>query len=55
MSLPKFEQKYSYADYLTWDENERWEIMDGTPYMQVEHPDYTKKFQVNYFCNLVFI
>lgn len=34
MPLPKPEQKYSYADYLTWDENERWEILDGVPYMQ---------------------
>ena len=34
MPLPKLEQKYSYADYLTWDENERWEILDGVPYMQ---------------------
>ena len=34
MPFPKPEQKYSYADYLTWDENERWEILDGVPYMQ---------------------
>ncbi len=27
-------RKYSYADYLTWDENERWEIIDGIPLMQ---------------------
>ena len=34
MPLPKPEQKYSYADYLTWDESERCEIIDGVPYMQ---------------------
>lgn len=34
MPFSKPEQKYSYADYLTWDENERWEIIDGVPYMQ---------------------
>lgn len=34
MPLPKPEQKYSYADYLTWNEDERWEILDGVPYMQ---------------------
>ncbi|TYQ15714.1 UNVERIFIED_CONTAM: Uma2 family endonuclease [Acetivibrio alkalicellulosi] len=34
MPLPKPEQKYSYADYLTWGENEKWEILDGVPYMQ---------------------
>lgn len=34
MPLPKQEQKYSYADYLKWDEKERWELFDGVPYMQ---------------------
>ena len=34
MPPPKPEQKYSYADFLTWDESERWEIIDGVPYMQ---------------------
>lgn len=34
MPLPKSEQKYSFADYLTLDENERWEIIDGISYMQ---------------------
>lgn len=34
MPLPKPDNKYSYADYLTWDEQERWEILDGIPYMQ---------------------
>lgn len=35
MSIPrlKLEQIYSYADYLNWDESERWEIIDGIPYM----------------------
>ena len=27
-------KKYTYADCLTWPENERWEIHDGLPYMQ---------------------
>ncbi len=26
------EKKYSYADYLSWPEDERWEIIDGVPY-----------------------
>ncbi len=33
MPLPK-ERKYTYADYLKWPENERWEIIDGVAYMQ---------------------
>jgi hypothetical protein len=24
--------KYTYADYETWDDSERWEIIDGFPY-----------------------
>ncbi len=34
MAFPKQEQRYSYSDYLTWNESERWEILDGIPYMQ---------------------
>ena len=34
MPLPKEEGKYSYVDYLTWPEDERWEIIDGIAYMQ---------------------
>jgi Uma2 family endonuclease len=34
MPLPQEERKYSYADYLTWPDNERWEIIDGIAYMQ---------------------
>jgi len=28
------DKKYTYADYLTWTDGERWEIIDGVPYMQ---------------------
>lgn len=35
MPLPQKEGKeYSYADYLTWPEGARWEIIDGIAYMQ---------------------
>lgn len=34
MSLLKEKIKQTYADYLTWPENERWEIIDGQPCMQ---------------------
>lgn len=33
MSMPDRERKSTYADYLTWPEDERWEIIDGVPYM----------------------
>lgn len=34
MHLAKKEGNYSYADYLTWPEDERWEIIDGIAYLQ---------------------
>ena len=32
MGLPEKKQYYTYADYLTWDDDERWELIDGVPY-----------------------
>jgi Uma2 family endonuclease len=33
MAIPKVHKdKYTYADYLTWPEDERWEIIDGVAY-----------------------
>lgn len=29
---------YSYADYLTWPEDERWELIDGVPYNMTPAP-----------------
>lgn len=26
------EEKFTYADYLTWPDDERWELIDGKPY-----------------------
>lgn len=34
MPFPESKDKYTYADYLTWPEGERWEIIDGVPYLQ---------------------
>ncbi|MHB1407890.1 MAG: Uma2 family endonuclease [Desulfitobacteriaceae bacterium] len=34
MPIPESNVKYTYADYLTWPEDERWEIIDGVAYMQ---------------------
>ncbi|GGJ06926.1 hypothetical protein GCM10010885_15100 [Alicyclobacillus cellulosilyticus] len=35
MAKPKRDRSeaYTYADYLTWDGPERWELIDGIPYM----------------------
>lgn len=34
MPLPQENKKYTYKDYMTWPDDERWEIIDGIPYMQ---------------------
>ena len=34
MQIPNEKKIFSYADYLTWPENERCEIIDGIAYMQ---------------------
>ena len=28
----KLEERFTYGDYLTWDDGERWELIDGVPY-----------------------
>jgi len=35
MGLParKMDQRYTYRDYRTWPEDERWELIDGTAYL----------------------
>lgn len=33
MPLSKEDRKYTYADYLKFPNDERWEIIDGIPYM----------------------
>jgi Uma2 family endonuclease len=45
MPLPakKEENKFSYADYLTWPGNERWEIINGVAYNMSPSP--TRKHQ----------
>ena len=28
----KLEERFTYGDYLSWDDGERWELIDGVPY-----------------------
>ena len=28
----KLDERFTYGDYLTWDDDERWELIDGIPY-----------------------
>lgn len=41
MAVPekKSDYKYSYADYLSWPDEERWEIIDGVPYNMSPAPN----------------
>ncbi|WP_367142650.1 hypothetical protein [Desulfosporosinus sp.] len=38
MSLPNVLKKHTYADYLTWPEHERWELINGLPYNMTPAP-----------------
>jgi len=38
MSLPQENQRYTYADYCTWDDGQRWELIDGVPYAMSPAP-----------------
>jgi len=35
-------KRYTYADYYSWDDGERWELIDGIPYAMgpAPHPDH---------------
>ena len=33
MELLKEDQRYTYHDYVQWDDDQRWELIDGVPYM----------------------
>ncbi|MEK7700182.1 MAG: hypothetical protein AAB332_07240 [Planctomycetota bacterium] len=37
-SVKKATQKYSWDDYLTWPDNERWEIIGGVAYNMTPAP-----------------
>lgn len=37
-SVEKAAQKYPWDDYLTWQDNERWEIIDGVTYNMTPAP-----------------
>ena len=37
---PKKEETYTYADYCTWDDSERWELIDGEAYAMSPAPSW---------------
>ena len=42
MTLPLkiMNQRYTFAEYMTWDDGERWEIIEGTPYLMSPVPTW---------------
>lgn len=40
MPVPSSQLRYSYADYLTWPEGERWELIDGDPHAMTPAPSF---------------
>ena len=34
----KLDKKYTYSDYYTWDDDQRWELIDGVPYAMSPAP-----------------
>ena len=38
MALPQQYQRYTYQDYLSWPEGERWELVDGVAYAMSPAP-----------------
>jgi Uma2 family endonuclease len=36
--MPKRNAGYTYADYCTWDDGERWELIEGIPYAMSPAP-----------------
>ena len=32
-AVPDYDKLYTYADYLKWDDDQRWELIDGVPYL----------------------
>jgi Uma2 family endonuclease len=36
--MPQKNERYTYADYCTWDDGERWELIEGVPYAMSPAP-----------------
>ena len=38
MEAIRLDQKYNYSDYYKWDDNRRWELIEGVPYLMAPAP-----------------
>lgn len=46
-------KKYTYADYLTWDDGNRYELIDGVPYMMAAPSSTHQEIVANLTAELV--
>ncbi|MCX7950907.1 MAG: Uma2 family endonuclease [Clostridiales bacterium] len=58
MAIPNYNLKYTYEDYIKWDDDNKYEIIDGTPYLlaspSLEHQRISIRLSgelYNYFKN----
>jgi Uma2 family endonuclease len=49
-ALVDYNKKYTYSDYITWDDDNRWELIDGVPYLMSApnriHQEYSRNLLV---------
>ena len=49
MAIPKANETYTYQDYCTWPDEERWEIIDGVAYNMSPAPTFKHQTIVGNF------
>ena len=49
----KSDKRYTYADYLTWPDNERWELIDGMAYNMSPAPTFRHQRLTGMFYNIL--
>ena len=49
----KAEKKFTYADYITWPDGERWELIDGQAYNMTPAPSFRHQKIVFNFASLL--
>jgi len=49
----KVEEKFTYQDYITWPDDERWELIDGIAYNMTPAPTFKHQSIVLNFSNIL--
>ena len=47
MPLQQEKEHYTYADFCTWDDDERWELIDGVPYAMAPPSRFHQSICIN--------